>query len=329
RPWTIARHTLAPVARAVEELVAARGFDLVHAEQLQALPQAEPARRRGLPALLRAQNVESDLWGAAGRASSAGIAAALGTESRRLARWEGRAVHGAARTLALTEGDAERLRELSGGEGRVEVLAAPFPERLSAGGRPLQGEPAVVLLEGSGWRPNRVGAEWFRREVWPRLRAELPRARLHVFGGASRRDEADGVHRYPAPADSAAAFPEGSVLAVPLRIASGVRIKVLEAWARGVPVVGTPEALAGLGVRDGVEAMVAGGAGPFAAAFARLAGEPGLAAALIAGGRAALAARHDPRRLARELLEIYADVAAAPSSGLGRRRPPAWERPPR
>lgn len=304
RPWTIARHAVAAVRREVERLLGARGFDVVHAEQLQALSQAEPARRRGLPVLLRAQNVESDLWRGAGRRL-------LAAEARRLARWEGEAVARASRTLALSERDAGRLRELSGRRGQVEVLAAPFPARLPAGGPRLPGDPAVVVLEGSGWLPNREGAAWFRREVWPRVRAERPRAELHVFGGTPGSDCEEGVRLHPAPVDGAAAFPPGSVLAVPLRIASGVRIKVLEAWARGVPVVGTPEALAGLAARDGMEALVAGDAAGFAAAFARLAAEPELASALVAGGRAVLAARHDPRGLARALIGVYAELAAA------------------
>jgi hypothetical protein len=310
RPWTIARHALAAVRREVERLLAERTFSVVHAEQLQALPQAEPARRGGMPVLLRAQNVESDLWRGADRWF-------LAAEARRLARWEGRAVARAQRTLALSERDARRLRELAGGRGRVEVLAAPFPAQLPAGGSPLPGGPAIVLLAGRGWLPNREGAAWFRREVWGRVRAALPQAELHVFGDVPASEREESIHLHPAPLDSAAAFPEGAILAVPLRIASGVRIKVLEAWARGVPVVGTPEALAGLAARDGVEALVAGNPAEFAAAFARLAGEPRLAAALAAGGRAALAARHDPRALARELLGVYAELAAAASGRRG------------
>ena len=312
-PWTISRHALSAVRREVEALLSARRFDLVHAEQLQALAQAAPAFARGLAIVLRAQNVESDLWmGAARLARAAGPL--LRAEARRLAAWEGGAVRRTACTLALTGRDAARLAALAGEDAaaRVRVLAAPFPGVLGPGPEPLDGAPPVVLLEGSGWLPNREGARWFCGAVWPRVLAELPGAVLHRFGEASP----GGVPRlvlHPPPPDSSAAFPPGAVLAVPLRVASGVRMKVLEAWARGVPVVGTPEALAGLEVRDGVEALLATGAEDFAAALARLAREPALAAGLVAAGRAALAARHDPARLARELLEVYATLRSSGS----------------
>jgi glycosyltransferase involved in cell wall biosynthesis len=86
-------------------------------------------------------------------------------------------------------------------------------------------------------------------------------------------------------------------------------MKVLEAWARGVPVVATPEAMAGLGAAHGREVLVAQDAGEFAAAIARLHREPTLARALVAAGRAALAAHHSPTAVAARLTEIYATVA--------------------
>src|SRR3954447_22865589 len=117
-------------------------------------------------------------------------------------------------------------------------------------------------------------------------RAALSGAVLHLFG-APPGLEAPGIAVHPPPEDSAEVYAPGSILAVPLRIASGVRIKILEAWARGVPVVATPAALAGLEAEDGREALVARDASEFAQAIARLHQEPGLAAALVEAGRRA------------------------------------------
>jgi hypothetical protein len=396
-PLSVARHALPAVRRRVAELLAAGRFDVVHAEQLQALPQAlPPARAAGLAVVLRAQNVESALWAAAARGR---WPAAL--EARRLAAWEGRAVAAVDATLALTAIDAAALRQLAWaacgiqvGElmdspalsahgpvstpGQAAALAAeqppplvlevpaPFPAELPAGEAGLDGEPAVVVLGSRGWRPNEDAVAWFSGEVWPAVHRALPAARLHVFGisppggaagtsGGSRVDAAasgavgaataqsvatgqsaatiqsaaaghdaaagqaaaweDGAAQgagaqsavawHAAPADSAAAFAAGSIHAVPLRFGSGVRMKILEAWARGVPVVSTPEGAAGLAAADGVELLVAADAAGFTAAFERLRREPSLAAALAAGGRDALRRRHDPAVAADRLLAAY------------------------
>src|SRR6266852_5151888 len=65
-PLSIARHSLSSISKEVDKRLRAERFDFVHAEQLQAFSQAEAAFSRGIPVVLRAQNVESDLWRAAG-----------------------------------------------------------------------------------------------------------------------------------------------------------------------------------------------------------------------------------------------------------------------
>jgi hypothetical protein len=305
-PLSIARHTLPAVRREVERRLAAERFDVVHAEQLQALPQAEPAFARGIAVILRAQNVESDLWAETARRGRGLRGFLLRREARKLAAWEGNAVRRAAATLALTEEDASRLRELARGGGRVGVVRAAFPELPPGTGR-LEGDPALVVFGSRGWLPNEESTLWFAAEVWPAVRAALPGAVLHLFG-APPGLEVPGVAVHPSPDDSAEVYAPGSILAVPLRIASGVRIKILEAWARGVPVVATPAALAGLEAEDGREALVARDASEFARAITRLHQEPGLAEALIETGRRARRERHEPGVVGERLLEEYERV---------------------
>jgi hypothetical protein len=308
KPLSIARHALPAVRREVERRLAAGRFDLVHAEQLQALPQTAPAVERGLPVVLRAQNVESDLWAEAARRGRGPRGFLLRREARKLAAWEGGAVRRSAATLALTREDAGRLRELAGGGGRVGVVRAAFPDLsldTSPGTGSLTGDPAVVLFGSRGWLPNEEAAAWFVAEVWPAVRESSQGAVLHLFGMDTA---ATGIVTHPSPQDSSEVYAPGSILAVPLRIASGVRIKVLEAWARGVPVVATPAALAGLEAEGGREALVARDAGEFAAAIGRIHQEPGLAAKLVEAGRRARRERHDPGEVARELMKEYEGV---------------------
>lgn len=319
QPLAIARHRQPDLAREVERLLsaeAAERFDLVHVEQLQALPQAEPAFRLGVPVVLREQNVESDLWAATAARTPGFKGRLLGVESRRLASWEGRAVRRVAATLPLTAEDAARLHWLSGvsGDGgRIHVVRAPFPD-LPPGPAPLPGDPPLVLLVSRGWLPNEDSVAWFLREVWPAVRAEAPGAVLHVFGAEPGSTPPAGAVHHPAPRDSAEAFAPGSILAVPLRIASGVRMKILEAWSRGVPVVGTPAAVAGLEAEDGRELLVAADALDFARAVARLHREPGLARRLVEEGRRARLERHDPARVVEDLLAVYREVVAGSAS---------------
>jgi glycosyltransferase involved in cell wall biosynthesis len=305
-PLAIVRHAHREVRAAVADLLAVRAIDVVHAEQLHALASTAPARARRVPVVLRCQNVESDLW--LGRAALASPAARplLALEARRLARFEGGAVRRAAAVVALTAPDAGRLAALGGGVP-VAHVPAPFPVELDPGAPLPDARPAVVVLGSAGWAPNADGLDWLLGEVWPRVHAALPAAALHVFGAqraAARR--VAGVVRHAAPVESRDAFPAGAVLAVPLRWGSGVRVRILEAWSRGLPVVATPAAAHGLDARDGRELLVARDADGFVAALRTLADDPAARARLTAAGRARLHAAHAPDAVAARLEEVYA-----------------------
>jgi hypothetical protein len=307
-PTTIARHMFGAVRKRVGELLAGTRFDVVHAEQLQALPQATVARRFGVPIVLRAQNVESDLWLGWAARSRGTTRFLLGLEARRLAQWEGRAVAQVEETWALSVEDAARLTRLAGGQGSIAVIPPPFPT-LAQPSEPLSGSPAVVLMGSGGWRPNADATRWFLTEVWSEILRAEPAAQLHVFGAVEGIAPPAQLFFHPAPIESASAFAAGSVHVVPLRVGSGVRIKILEAWARGIPVVATPRAFSGLNVGQDEAGRVAETPGDFARAISSLARDPGLARRLVEGGRRLLAERHTPQAIGRAMLARYEALA--------------------
>ena len=113
---------------------------------------------------------------------------------------------------------------------------------------------------------------------------------------------------HDAPIEIREAYAPGSILVVPLRIASGVRVRILEAWARGVPVVATRAAVEGLDVADGHGVRLADTADAFARAIGELHESSDARARLISAGRALLAERHDPGACAARLEAIYQRV---------------------
>ena len=98
-------------------------------------------------------------------------------------------------------------------------------------------------------------------------------------------------------------------------------MRILEAWARGVPVIGSPAAVAGLVTHANDDVLVAESPDAFAEAAARLTGSPALREHLVAGGRAALRTNHRPDAIAAATLGVYEQAIArrhstiAPSRG--------------
>lgn len=307
RALTVARHALPQVSRAVARCVDSWRPELVHMEQLQALANCDAAVVAGIPRVLRMQNVESALWAQVARARPWSLP--LRMEAWRLRRDEVRALRSATRVVALTGRDAEQLRGLApaAAETTVTAIAPPFPARWPSADA-VCGEPAIVVFGSGGWWPNEDGLRWFMAAVMPLLRLRLPAARVHVYGGEPRPHAQ--VEWHAAPVDAIEAFPTGAIVALPLFIGSGIRMRILEAWSRGLPVVATPVAAAGLEVADGRELLIAADADAFAQALATLSRESALRARLVDAGRAYLQRQHDPALRTAALCALYAEACA-------------------
>jgi hypothetical protein len=132
RPLTVERHRLRAVADRVRRLIASERFDLVQAEQLQAVAQAAPAAALGIPLIYRAHNIESVLWSFAASFGRAPARALLRLEARRLAVFERSTVRSVAATVVLTELDAAPLREAAGRGARIERVPVPFAPQIAA-----------------------------------------------------------------------------------------------------------------------------------------------------------------------------------------------------
>jgi len=301
-PTTIARHALPHVANTVAEL--AGDIDVIHAEQLHAIPQTEAAQQRGVPVVHRAHNVESILWSFTAHHRGPLTRSLVTYEARRMSAWEVRVLEAATCTVALTEVDRRALSELVPGAS-IHTIRSPFAPELSAGDEPLDGEPAVVTLASPTWAPSRDAVEHLANEIWPTVRRRLPGALLHIFGGGHYLDGLEGAVSHPSPDDSRSAFPAGAIALVPERHPTGVPMKALEAWARGLPLLVDGPTAEVLEAEDGRELVVARDAAGYADALARLVEEDGLRQRVVTGGRRALAERHDPTAIAEHLARVY------------------------
>jgi glycosyltransferase involved in cell wall biosynthesis len=306
RPTSAVRHRHPAVAARAAELLRQSEFDAIHVEQVQALgslPLDLPARWPGVPVVLRAQNVESALWRQAADYEPFLLRAWLKREARALAAFEAESLSRVDLTLALTTHDQATLQALRP-DARVEWLRAPFPAMLDAASRELDGTPPLVVLGDGSWRPNRDGLIDFLTRVWPSVATRHKGAKLHLYAGRHARFEAPASESHGELDDSREAFASHSILVVPLRIASGVRMKILEAWARGVPVVASSVAAAGLDAVDGHHLFVADDAAALNEAIDQLS-KPEVRQRLVANARAFLAQHHDPDMLAAELARNY------------------------
>lgn len=123
------------------------------------------------------------------------------------------------------------------------------------------GQPLVGLIGSMGWNPNFEAARRLLTRIWPLVKASVPDAHLLIAGWDASRlnEEARGakdvtiLENVPSAEEC---FRRLSVMAFPVARSSGMKVKVLEAMAYGVPVVTTAEGLAGVQARDDREVCV-------------------------------------------------------------------------
>lgn len=174
----------------------------------------------------------------------------------------------------------------------------------------------VLWIGGFGWPPNVEAISWFLDEIWPRVRAaaKVP-LELHLVGADAPeaiRARADGrevvVHGYVE--DVEALRTRADAFVVPLRTGSGVRIKIVEALAAGLPVVSTSKGCEGLPLEHGRDILVADEPAAFADHLLGLAGSIARRVELSEAGRAYAARHHAPEVVAAAKRRVY-DLLAA------------------
>jgi glycosyltransferase involved in cell wall biosynthesis len=181
-----------------------------------------------------------------------------------------------------------------------------------------------ILFVGSlGYFPNADAARFLSEEVLPRLRARTHRdVHVHIVGASppddvSRLASLPGVRVEASVADLAPCYAAAEVVAVPVRAGGGTRIKMLEAFAHGVPVVSTPVGAEGLDVEAGAHLLIADDANEFATACLRLAEDPDLARAQAARARTLVVSRYAHSGVSAGIRTLYRSLGRS----LGARSP--------
>ncbi|MBI3278722.1 MAG: glycosyltransferase, partial [Acidobacteria bacterium] len=188
--------------------------------------------------------------------------------------------------------------------------------------RPAGREPLTMLFLGSFRHlPNLEALDWFARQVLPRVRKRRPEARLIVVGS-----DPPPSHSFPAGAVDAIEVrgfvedvrePLGryGVFVCPVLSGSGMRVKLLEAFSAGIPVVSTRVGAEGLAVADGEVCALADDPAEFADRIIDLFEKPESARAMAVRARALVVSTFDMTAMTRRLEISYRAAVARKRRG--------------
>jgi glycosyltransferase involved in cell wall biosynthesis len=162
------------------------------------------------------------------------------------------------------------------------------------------------------WPPNAEGIAWFAREVWPRVQAQVPDSVLTLIGKQPPALFTKDLNAPPESIDVTGYvedlnpyLEETAVFIVPLHAGGGMRVKILDAWCWGLPVVSTAIGAEGLAACHGQNLLLADSAEEFAAAVVQLLQKPDLAKTIGYGGRQTVEAQYNWQHIYQAWDKIY------------------------
>lgn len=300
--------------RALSEILARGGVDLVHVEfDLMAAYALSPS---GVPMVLTQHDLGgTSFFGSYFREMSGwrkllGVGDWLGRV--RFARRVNRLFD---RIILVTDGDLKAASKLAE-RGKLRVV----PTGVDVGhfrSRDAGRAPANVAFVGHYPHfPNEDAAVWLCREIFPKVRALRADTTLTLIGSSPTpavlaASGGGGVTVTGTVPDVSVHLREASVFAAPVRLGKGIKGKILEAFAAGVPVVAHSRAASGIDATPGRELLVADDAEGFAAAIVRLLEDEGLRDELAKNGRNLVESRYDWRMIAPKLADVYSELLDA------------------
>ncbi len=334
RPFLIERDDLAGMRELVRAAIAEENLDIVHADQLSmaqfAFEDAYPLHELGSnqrggnkrPCLVfDAHNATWTIMERMRQTMSWYLKPVLTVEAGRIRRYEGEIIQSFDHTFAVAQPDAVALREaVTSLPGHPDVSKAPITvipigvdtQRI----QPVQRRPAsmnILTLGTLHYPPNADGVRWFAREVFPLVREKAPQACLTIAGKNPPKDfikmaEEDPQHLIVTGyvPDLEPYFTEAALVVVPVRAGGGMRVRILEAFARGMPAVTTTVGLEGIEARPGEDIFVEDTPQGFASAVLNVLGDARLQDKLAQNGRHLAESRYDFRVVLQDLDRVYA-----------------------
>lgn len=266
------------------------------------MAQYLPAEFPGL-ALLHQHNAEHVIWQqqACGETNPL-LKLLLRREGQRVRRYEAAILPRFRWVFAVSEEDRQSLIALGAPAERV-LLLPNLPQAELLDRPPLRfagSQPHILYLGTLSWQPNREGVERFLRQVFPTLQQVVPEARFLLAGeGAPRRllnlaSSTLNVDSVGPVEEAEPLYRQARVFLEPAYSGGGTKVKVLNALARGLPVVTTPQGAQGIDVLAEEHLLVAQDPPSIVEAVRRLMTDQELWERLSNNGRRLMRERYQP-----------------------------------
>ncbi|GAB4263672.1 MAG: glycosyltransferase family 4 protein [Candidatus Promineifilaceae bacterium] len=321
RPFLIERDDLPGMRQLVRRLLAETPFDIVHADQLTMTQFALDALNVGGKRPYTIFDAHNATWTISARMVENMpwfLKPVVKLETARIQKYEAMLVEQLDHTMVVIEPDRKAL--LAGaGNGRaarltekISVIPIAVDTNVLQPVKRRSTSRNILTLGSLNYPPNADGIRWFVQDVFPLIRQEAPDVTLTVIGKNPPADFVRWAEQEPAVFDVTGyvedltpCMEKAALMVVPVRAGSGMRVRLLEAFARSMPTVTTTIGLEGIEAESGREVLVADTPEEFARAVLHLLHNPALQSHLAEHGRLLAQKKYDWRVVLAKMDAVY------------------------
>ncbi|NMC36059.1 glycosyltransferase [Candidatus Beckwithbacteria bacterium] len=311
-PFLVTRNMPIRASHIIEQELKNDQYDLIHAETFYMMPNIPKTKT---PILLVEQTIEYlGYQSYAHNVKFWPIKPLLSIDIAKIKRWETYFWQQASKLVTMSADDKVFIQKEVGKKLNIAVVANGVDMEFFNSVKKLNPQQPTVLFVGTfKWLPNADAVEFLVEQIWPKIIAKIPGAKLHIVGFSPSKKilaygQQDSITVSGGIEDIRDAYRQAHVLLAPVRSGKGTRYKVLEAMAMGLPVVGTSLSVEGLDVRPGQDALVAETAEGLATKTIKILQDKKLQNKLAQNGKRLVSSRYDWTVISRELDRIYQEL---------------------
>ena len=315
RNYNISRFEDYNAMEALAALLQHESFDWVQLEGLYDAAFLPVIKKLGLPVSLRQHHDEFQIWERLAASSSGWLKRVyFKLLAAQLKRYEIGVLKAVDAIIPITDTDEQLFASLAPGK---PMFLLPVGQEINTAPRKEFSRNSFFHLGSMEWMPNVEGVKWLIDQVWPLVKSRVPSAELHLAGkGLSTSDSrflSKGVVLHGEIENATDFMQTRGVMLVPVFAAGGIRVKILEAFNAGVPVISTSVGIQGIPATHDKELLIANTSAEFADAMVRIQTESDLMVKLSINAQTLIDAKFNTQRLISGLFDFYKDIRSQTS----------------
>jgi len=326
RPFLVERDDIKEMRALVNQIIAIEQIDVIHADQITMAQFAIPPKNsKSQPWPTTIFDAHNAVWTIVNRLRENApwfLKPVLSLETHRIQQFEGEIVQSFDHTLTVTKEDQQALVQIIQSaedkqlvENHISVIPIAVDTQQLQPATRKPNSMNILTMGTLHYPPNADGIRWFARDVFPLVKDKLPLASLTIIGKnppadfiqlASEQPQSIKVTDYVPDLDPY--MNETALMVVPVRAGGGMRVRILEGFARAIPMVTTTVGLEGIEAQHGTEVLVEDTEIGFSDAVIKLLSDPDLQNQLAKNGRRLAEQQYDWQAVLNKLGTLYADI---------------------